>query len=175
MTQAVQRYGNVSTPKFFALLRELDAMLLRRGLTGDKVVLVGSAPLAAAGLRDVHDLDVLASPLLLDPSSSTSDEFACIETIAGRMEFSASFSHFFARTQVTPAIIHVLANTFKHDGREWRVLDLQTLLSIKETATREKDLADARLLREALRRGPLAAPDATAPTSSAQRHEEEPR
>lgn len=150
----------VETPKFLALVAELEGRLAAAGMTKEKVVLVGSATLAMYGLRDVNDLDVLVAH---------DWDVDALVTKAGFREREEYPAHSCAYVSAA-GVLHVgtdLGNEavgleWRHiaDGaepwRDWKVLGIEHCITIKNNAARAKDRADVYLLESLYRQVDLS-------------------
>jgi hypothetical protein len=130
--------------RFIKLLAHLHAL----GVDSQRVVLIGSAPLAIRNLRDVNDLDVLCTPDQFDKlrrhaSELQYDDCAAIQTPFGVIQVSSNLAYFTA-TDVTEEAAFTDAD---HWGG-WLVLSLKHCVAIKKGAMREKDMDDLQLLHE---------------------------
>lgn len=140
--------GPIVCEVFVSILEELETMWPHVKRDG---MLVGSAPLAIRGLRDVKDLDIVA----------TEEAFRSLEqSIApdvARFDRTRSLTRYtaFGQVQIAPTLaMHAAGVPLSTEkawvGAEqwngWRVLSREDCLLIKRTLKREKDEEDVRLL-----------------------------
>jgi len=144
-----------ATPRYDALTREL-----RRLISPSQVVLVGSAPLAYRGLRDVNDLDVLVEESAFQRISKhfphdwsvehdTERDIYGASTPAGMIQLSSHAAPFVGEVGLCSYdIVSKATNT--DDG--WLIMSLEHVYRIKLARRQEKDLDDLRLIGELLNR-----------------------
>ena len=139
------------TSKFKALLTEFDRICLEPGRplidAKDSLVLVGSAALATRGIRDVRDLDVLASGEMFhylrgrSPTDVIDDQLA-FQTPSGVIQVGTRMVSFGRKSGLTSFDIRRAAERWE----SWWVISLEHLQEFKRTVDRDKDREDLRLI-----------------------------
>ncbi len=138
--------------KFQAFLAEFEKICLdpdRPLYVRDALVLVGSAVLATRGIRDVRDLDVLASGELFhylrgrSPTEVIDDQLAFM-TPVGVIQVGTRLVSFARGSSLTSFDVFRDAERWKG----WRVMSLEHLEEFKRAVGRQKDQEDLHLIKE---------------------------
>lgn len=136
-------YKIKSTPRYIALKRELAKLV-----STSACVLVGSAALAARGIRDVNDLDVIVDSTTLEALRPKATEAlgTCLafKTLAGTIQISDRIEDHAPGVRCDSRAMMMRADDFG-SGRVISAADLRTL---KKALGRDKDLEDLRLMDE---------------------------
>lgn len=145
----------VATPRFDALLNALLSEALPRSVQPwTQVLLVGSAPLAARGLRDVGDLDIIVGGALLAKLNETPGwlgEGECLvyQTPHGRIEAASALIHHAAKANITNEELWRDAEVMRGRSPELpRIMGRPHFVEVKCVVDREKDQDDVRLMNE---------------------------
>lgn len=129
--------------RFEALLAELAKLVMKK-----EVHLLGSAILAIRGVRDVQDLDVLATPDTMHrlwPVATEAERYAiAFKTPHGAIQISDRLSEFGLCRSITAEVVREKAEHWQG----WRVISLDTLKQAKRIRGQDKDHEDLRLLKE---------------------------
>lgn len=147
-TNKEESMPTTKTPRFHALLKEL-----RRALAPSYVILVGSAPLAARGWRDVEDLDVLVESTAFDLLRKAFPEdwreeydherdIYAATTPAGMIQLSAHAAPFVGKVGLVAWDIVKLATPWEG----WLLMDLDQVRAVKRARGQDKDQDDLRLI-----------------------------
>lgn len=140
--------NKAETPKFEALVAHLG-----HHCTAGEVLLMGSAPLAVRGLRDVNDLDVLVGVDkfvrlvgMRIPDSVIEDGCLAIITPAGQIQISSNPQAHIQSIEIPYA--ELWRDAEKHLGvNGFLVMSLAHMMEVKLKAGRPKDGDDVRLAR----------------------------
>ena len=143
------------TPRYHALTREL-----RRVLSPNQVVLVGSAALAHRYMRDVNDLDVLVEekafqwmtkhfPHDWSVEHDTERDIYAASTPAGMIQLS---SHAAAFVGSAGLCAQDIVKNALHTVDGLLIMSLTHVYQVKLARRQEKDLDDLRLIGELLDR-----------------------
>lgn len=135
--------------KLLELLGDLDGAMAEYPFDmNDGLVLVGSAVLAVRGIRDVRDLDVLASPEVFaylkgcEPADQTEDEVA-FRSARGVIQIGTKMVSFAKGSSLTAFDVRQGSRIWQ----KWRVMSLEHLKDFKRAVGRQKDLEDLQLIR----------------------------
>ena len=138
----------METPKFHALLAALEQIL-----RNEPAVLIGSAPLAVLGLRDVNDLDVLVKPntveILAARGATEYDSYSAAFVLpVGTIQITSQLYNLAANCGLTEAQVWQRADMWQ----SWQVWNIQHCKTFKATVRREKDVDDLLLIERHLGR-----------------------
>lgn len=142
----------METPVFNELLAQLADVLARNtNAAFSDCVLLGSAVLAARGLRDVHDLDVLVPPELFaelrNQERLLEEPYGNFEAYSLRTDKRIQFFHTILCT-TAPTITDAQAYATAQRGKRWQVLAPNLFIEIKRRLVR---LGRVRLIKRTAR------------------------
>ncbi|MDO8183910.1 MAG: hypothetical protein Q7T49_02910 [bacterium] len=120
------------------LLTQLDKLNLSKG----EYAITGSAAMAARGIREAKDIDIVITKKLFQELKNQypSDQHLYNDTLhLGKIDAMANFT-----TPNLPSADQQVATAEIING--YRVLNLEILIKLKKYLGREKDLADVKLI-----------------------------
>jgi len=133
----------VETPNFNRLLAELKELQLLIG----EFALCGSAPMAARGLRDSHDLDIVVSENFYQILKQKYSEEKYQTTLGplkiNNLEISCTWLNDLDEAKKIIAEAEIINN--------WPFAPLKYVIAYKQMLNRQKDLDDLKLIEEYLK------------------------